>query len=161
MIGPTILPIPNYDHYYADILGNIYSNKSNEFKILSKNIIDKCGHQQVYLSDNGKTKALLVHRLVYETFVGSIPDDRVLDHIDRDPLNNGLTNIRLVTRNQNAWNNSAKNYCFHKANKSWVVYFTKERKKIFQHACKTEEEAKKLADKMRPIVFGEFARKGP
>jgi hypothetical protein len=43
----------------------------------------------------------LVHRAVYETFVGEIPKDMVINHIDGNKLNNYITNLELVTYSQN------------------------------------------------------------
>lgn len=42
-----------------------------------------------------------VHRMVYETFVGEIPDEMEIDHIDGDRENNKLNNLRCVTHTQN------------------------------------------------------------
>jgi len=42
-----------------------------------------------------------VHRAVYETFNGDIPDNMVINHIDGNKLNNQLNNLELVTRSQN------------------------------------------------------------
>jgi hypothetical protein len=41
------------------------------------------------------------HRLVYETFVGKIPKDLEIDHIDGDKHNNDITNLRAVSRSEN------------------------------------------------------------
>ena len=43
----------------------------------------------------------LVHRLVYETWVGPIPDGHHVDHIDGNPANNHVSNLRAVTAEQN------------------------------------------------------------
>lgn len=40
-------------------------------------------------------------RLVYAYFIGDIPDDYDVDHIDNDPTNNKLSNLRLLTREEN------------------------------------------------------------
>ena len=42
-----------------------------------------------------------VHRIIWETFNGEIPDGYVIDHIDCDKLNNSLSNLQLVTQSEN------------------------------------------------------------
>lgn len=46
-------------------------------------------------------KQYLVHILVYKTFVGEIPKGFQIDHIDRDRLNNTVSNLRTVTASDN------------------------------------------------------------
>lgn len=43
----------------------------------------------------------LVHILVYKTFIGEIPDNFQIDHIDRNKLNNNVDNLRIVTVSDN------------------------------------------------------------
>ena len=43
-----------------------------------------------------------LHRLVWETFNGDIPDDLTIDHIDTNKKNNSLANLRLLTRSKNS-----------------------------------------------------------
>lgn len=52
---------------------------------------------------NAKMKILL-HRFIYELKVGKIPEDKIIDHMDRNPLNNQLNNLRLATVQQNSCN---------------------------------------------------------
>ena len=42
-----------------------------------------------------------IHRLVYETFIGPIPQGMKIDHIDGNRSNNNLNNLRLVTQSEN------------------------------------------------------------
>lgn len=49
-------------------------------------------------------KMFLLHRLIWESAYGKIPDDLCIDHIDGNPLNNKLANLRLVTHKQNMEN---------------------------------------------------------
>jgi hypothetical protein len=46
------------------------------------------------------------HRLVWIHFNGSIPKGRVVDHIDRNPKNNRIENLRLATSSENSANRS-------------------------------------------------------
>ena len=42
-----------------------------------------------------------IHRLVWETFKGEIPEGLEIDHIDNNRKNNSLSNLQLVTRAEN------------------------------------------------------------
>lgn len=53
-------------------------------------------------------RAYSVHRIVWEMHNGAIPSGMFIDHIDGDPFNNRLCNLRLATPIQNA-NNRALN----------------------------------------------------
>lgn len=48
--------------------------------------------------------SLKVHQLVYDAWVGPVPDGMVLDHIDRDKTNNAVSNLRAVTQVENQFN---------------------------------------------------------
>jgi hypothetical protein len=51
------------------------------------------------IKENGKNKAVLMHRVI----LGAKPGETV-DHIDRDTLDNRRANLRIVTKGQNSWN---------------------------------------------------------
>lgn len=53
-----------------------------------------------------KRKTYKVHRLIWLMFVGD-PGDLVIDHIDMNPLNNRLENLRLANAQQNQANRLA------------------------------------------------------
>ena len=46
-------------------------------------------------------RRMRVNRLVWETFMGEIPEKYEIDHIDTNKVNNKLTNLRCVTRKEN------------------------------------------------------------
>jgi len=57
------------------------------------------GYQQVLLSHDRKRQWCAVHRLVLLAFVG--PSDLEVHHVDFDPSNNHLSNLRYVSHEEN------------------------------------------------------------
>jgi hypothetical protein len=49
------------------------------------------------------------YRIVWIMFNGNIPDNLVIDHIDRNPLNDKIENLRLLSHSLNLLNTDAKN----------------------------------------------------
>jgi hypothetical protein len=59
------------------------------------------GYLQVTLAKECENHSMAIHRLVAAAFVGTIPVDRQVDHIDGDKLNNCVGNLRYVTPLEN------------------------------------------------------------
>lgn len=72
---------------------------------LKKNIVGK-GYRRFDLCKNGEYTHKYVHQLVWETFVGDIPEGMEIDHIT--PISDGggdeLSNLRVGTRKDNMHN---------------------------------------------------------
>lgn len=49
-----------------------------------------------------------VHNIIWELFNGPIPDKHLIDHIDRNKVNNKISNLRLATMQQNLMNRRNK-----------------------------------------------------
>ncbi len=61
------------------------------------------GYQFVNIRDAGKRyRYHYVHRLVWEAFVGPIPEGMQINHKDENKLNNSIDNLEIVTPKQNA-----------------------------------------------------------
>lgn len=56
--------------------------------------INKDGYLQF---TNGEHRGKLYHRVIYEKFVGSIPEDCVVHHIDGNKLNNDILNLEVMS----------------------------------------------------------------
>ena len=60
------------------------------------------GYQFVQLSNaDRKLRKHLVHRLVWEAFVGPIPEGLQINHKDENKCNNSLENLEIMTHKQN------------------------------------------------------------
>lgn len=55
----------------------------------------------LFSKSQGGIKNWKVSRLVYKTFVGHIPDGYVVDHINNNPFQDWVTNLRCVTNSEN------------------------------------------------------------
>ena len=51
-----------------------------------------------------RKQTLCVHRVIWELFNGPIPFGMVIDHMDGNPWNNKITNLRMVTPKTNTQN---------------------------------------------------------
>lgn len=58
-------------------------------------------YRYVILCNDNYRKKVLVHRLIYETFIGEIIKGMEIDHIDSNPLNNRLDNLQILTASEN------------------------------------------------------------
>ena len=73
-------------------------------RILKQRIARQQGHCIVVLSKDGKTYPKLVHRLVAIAFLPNPDNKPVVDHIDTNPQNNNVENLRWATVQENALN---------------------------------------------------------
>lgn len=111
--------------------------------------IDSCGY--LYCSLEGERKR--IHRLLYEAFVGEIPKGMVIDHINRNRLDNRLENLRIVSPAFNVLNrtlaykpsisNVEKYYKGNKIKKPFQLRFSENGKRKNIGYYETYEEAEK------------------
>ncbi len=59
------------------------------------------GYMMIGLCKGNKSHPRLIHRLIYECWVGSIPDGLEINHINAIRGDNNVSNLELVTRNGN------------------------------------------------------------
>lgn len=115
-----------------------------------------------------------VHHIVWNMFKGPVPQDKWLDHMDQNSRNNSISNLRLVSRKENA-----RNCAMFKTNKSgvtgvsrkndpkyplwratWVDEFGIKREKNFAILKYGDENAFKMACEYRSLMINELNRMG-
>lgn len=94
--------VPDHPGYEVSNLGCIRSYRDRQGhpasapRLLSPAIVQ--GYRHIKLGRSRQTK---VHILVLEAFVGPRPDGMVCRHLDGNPLNNRLSNLRWGTPEEN------------------------------------------------------------
>ena len=84
--------------YQVSNFGNVKSlnyKHTGEEKIM-QSCKDKIGYLHIKLFMNGKPKMYKVHRLVAQAFIPNPENKSEVDHIDSNPSNNDVTNLRWV-----------------------------------------------------------------
>ena len=92
--------------------------------------IEKKGHLQVSLSKDGVEKTKEMHRLLYETFIGPIPEDHVVHHKNFIGTDNRLENLELLSKSEHSKLHSNENVKEQvgrliKANSKQIIQYTK------------------------------------
>lgn len=88
--------IKEYPNYEVSTLGRI-KNKEKILKAYKTNN----GYLHIFLSNKGKQKQFLVHRLVANTFLENPNKLKEVNHIDGNKQNNKVENLEWCTRKQN------------------------------------------------------------
>ena len=172
---------------YLEILPNNgvpFEHKQNEYEFLEDVVVGHINNSDavfyIDIDDYEKVKNYCWHlngdgrvastingkHVVLSRYIMNCNDDKlVVDHIDRDPLNNIKYNLRICTQTDNT-----KNKSLYKNNKSghngvfydkkgevWRAYINCESKRYSLGQYKNKEEAIEVREKYEKELFGEFA----
>ena len=88
------------------------------------------------LHNKKKKKHFTLHRLLAIAFIDNPYNLPVIDHMDRNTLNNNIENLRWVSQSENCVNKLNKNplgrgVCKSKNGKRYVVYLYRNRNKFY------------------------------
>ena len=135
-----------------------WSNKAKAGSIAG--VANKNGYHYIGIRINGRRNQYLVHRLAWFYVYGRWPEE-VLDHINGNPRDNRISNLREATRSQNSQSKRVSvklgsglrgvNICPRTGR--WRA-----RVQIQIGLFDTKEEAARAVDEVLKLHFGEFAR---
>ncbi len=125
-----------------------------------------CKLKTNYIFTRINNKLIAVHRVIFLYHHGYLP--KIIDHIDKNSLNNKIENLRECTRSQNALNSKkplnnksgVKGVCWHKAAKKWHARINLDGKKYDFGFFEKLEDAENIIKKMRIEIHGNFASHG-
>ena len=128
------------------------------------------GYLALCINIDGRTKRLYAHRVAWLLQYGEWPPEGMqIDHINGDPADNRIANLRLATRSQNMANvrqprhssSPYKGVTYHpKAgpSKTWKAQIKLDGKRKHLGLYATPEEAHEAYKAAAIKYFGEFAR---
>jgi len=110
-----------------------------------------------------KGKRTYMHRLIFGSKKG-----KIIDHIDGDPSNNRIENLREASHAENMRNSQRpknntsgfKGVYFDKRNKNWIAQCVKDNKKFHIGSFKDIHDAVNELIKFRQTNHKEFANNG-
>ena len=162
---PIDLELMRQTFCYPSPEGKLYwlKTRGRKFKALDEaGSIDERGYVRVGIS--GETYA--VHRIIFAMRHGiELSPDIEIDHIDKNPSNNRIDNLRLATTSQNMHNraksrNSTSGYkgaFWNKRDRKWRAQITLKNKQLHLGYFNTPEQAALAYNEAAKRLHGEFA----
>lgn len=149
-------------YLYNKDIGALRLNKPNSKYIGSESKSINYKYLSADFCKNGKRIKYRIHRIIFFLETGEEPDE--VDHIDGNPRNNHISNLRAADRKTNRFNSKGKTgrtshykgVCW--LDGGWKVYIQVDKKNKFLGKFRSEEDAAKVYDFNAKKLFGEFAR---
>ena len=154
----------NYLNYLFDYKdGYLYWKNPNSNKVRPGQKVG-CKNGDGYWHTTINAKYQLNHRLIFMMHYGYLP--KIVDHVDNNPSNNLIENLRPATRSQNQHNSNArktsksgvKGVYWCKTTNKWKVQFRLNGEKMYFGTYYDIEFAKFVINAMRHKYHGKYAR---
>ena len=142
-----------------NILGIDFKYEDNKmYRLHKQSKIWQCcndikANQKGYIRITINNKQYLLHRIIYKYFNEdwnlTYSHSNQIDHIDINPSNNRIENLRIVNNSQNSRNRNKRKNCssqykgvsWNKQNNKWIAYITIDNKVKYLGSFTNEEEA--------------------
>jgi hypothetical protein len=133
---------------------------------LLKAAINSNGYHCVTLYDDAGQHKMLVHRLVALAFIANPDSLKCVDHVDGNPQNNHVSNLRFCTHQMNMFNikshvgssSGFKGVSWHKPSKKWLAHISVDGKAKHIGIFDDEADAARAYDEVAREIHGDFMR---
>jgi len=152
--------IEDYEDYFITTGGRVWSTMSSRW------LKGKCDRRycRVGFYKNEKRIFFLVHRVVALAFIPNPDGKQCVDHVDGNPLNNNIENLRWVTSQENNFNakikcnniTGVKGVHFRKQSQKWCARISINGKQTHIGYFNTIEEATHARRTKAHETQGEF-----
>lgn len=119
-------------------------------------------HYSGYVSVQVNKQRYQAHRIIWALCYGSIPQNMMIDHIDRNRSNNRLDNLRLADDSENQYNRTANKgrevKGVYRHNRLWKAEITADGKRKYLGLFKTPEAAYEAYKKAAKELHGNHVR---
>lgn len=156
--------IVKYEDHAEVILYDKYGNEKAR-ALIDLEDIEKVKNEDWHKTNGGyvlNSKGKQMHRIIIDC-----PENKFIDHINHNKLDNRKHNLRIVTKQQNAFNmkkpstntSGYKGVGFHKQRNKWRARIMVDNKDISLGLYDTIEEAIKARKEAEIKYFGEYRNK--
>lgn len=147
----------NYNLRYNENENEFFVKKKEGWRLKKFTNNGKGYLQSNFRFEKNKQTWIKMHRLVYFAYNQNFDifrrstTENMIDHVDKDKSNNRIENLRIVTNQQNLFNQKAKGYSWNKQNKKWTAQIQINGKKKHLGSFENEEDAREAYLKAKPI----------
>jgi hypothetical protein len=149
-----LFDLKDYENLYKiNKKGEIWSCRHKKFLALRK---DGQGYISYSLTKDYNLKNINAHRLVAKQFILNPDNLPHIDHIDRNPLNNNVENLRWVSRSQNMLNRKDTKHPYiywHKFEQIYEIRILINKVKVYS-SCHTDLDQAILVRDAALILLG-------
>ncbi|PEM64409.1 HNH endonuclease [Bacillus toyonensis] len=146
----------------TDILGDtklvtVTNRKREEIIVLLDKDVEI--HSTIWINSYNYPKIIIdgMHVFLHRHVYGDIKEGNQVDHINRNPLDCRMNNLREVTVSQNNQNRRFKGYHFNTKERKWYAKIKANGKHIHLGTFNNENDASRAYKDARIKYFGEYA----
>jgi hypothetical protein len=145
-------PVPGWEGYYdvsdhGRVRSHYHKGKPRVRPWIKKPVVQRRGYHQIAFVSGERYERTTIHRLVLKAFIGPCPDHMEGCHLDGNPSNNRLDNLKWGTKAENMAHRDDHGRTV-KGEKQWEALFTEAEVKDMRARYASGEKLSKLVNSL-------------